>query len=235
MQAHGFHQHLVAVGGAVEGAGAGVVIGLRFGFQQFRAADLAFRIQLADFDLFAVGHAAGHRAGGNKHGRNVAEMQCADQQARHDLVAYAQVQRSVEHVMRQGDRGAHGDGVAREQRQLHAGLALRDAVAHGGYAAGELRHAAVFADGVLDDLRETFERLMRRQHVVVGRDDGDGRRAILFQFQLVVGGECGEAVRQIGTGQRTALHPFMTRSIEARQIGSAIRPTTFGDASRDAG
>ena len=39
----------------------------------------------------------------------------------------------------------HGDHVAREQRQLHAGLALRDAVAHGGHAARDLRHAAGLA------------------------------------------------------------------------------------------
>ena len=34
MQAHDFHQHLIGVGGAVEGAGARPVIGLRLGFQQ---------------------------------------------------------------------------------------------------------------------------------------------------------------------------------------------------------
>jgi hypothetical protein len=41
--------------------------------------------------------------------------------------------------------GGHGDDVARKQRQLHAGLALRDAVAHGRHAAGHLGDAAGFA------------------------------------------------------------------------------------------
>jgi hypothetical protein len=78
-------------------------------------------VELADLDLVAVAHAAGHRAGGHEHRRQVAEVQRADQQARHDLVAHAQVQRGVEHVVRQRDGGRHGDGVAREQRHLHAG------------------------------------------------------------------------------------------------------------------
>jgi hypothetical protein len=38
--------------------------------------------------------------------------------------------------------GGHRDHVAREQRQLHAGLALRDAVAHRRHAARDLRHRA---------------------------------------------------------------------------------------------
>jgi hypothetical protein len=81
----------------------------------------------------------------------VAEVQRADQQARHDLVAHAQVQRGVEHIVRQRHGGRHGDGVAREQRQFHARLALGHAVAHGRRAAGELRHRAHFAHGLLDD------------------------------------------------------------------------------------
>jgi hypothetical protein len=41
VQAHDFHQELVAVGGAVEGAGAGAVVGLAFGLEQRIAPDLA--------------------------------------------------------------------------------------------------------------------------------------------------------------------------------------------------
>jgi hypothetical protein len=51
----------------------------------------------------------------------VAEVQRADQQARDDLVADAQQQRGIEHVVRQRDRRAHRDRVAREQVELHAG------------------------------------------------------------------------------------------------------------------
>ena len=62
MQAHDLHQHLVGVGRAVEGAGAGRMVGLRLGLEQFGAADLAFGIELADAALLVVRHARGHRA-----------------------------------------------------------------------------------------------------------------------------------------------------------------------------
>ena len=80
----------------------------------------------------------------------MAEAQRADQQAGHDLVADAQHQGGVEGVVGQGDGGGHGDHVAGEQRQLHARLALGDAVAHGRYAAGHLGGGAGLAGGVLD-------------------------------------------------------------------------------------
>src|SRR3546814_2463570 len=55
--------------------------------------------------------------------------------------------------------------------QLHARLALRDAVAHSGHAAGHLRHAAGIARRLADDLRKALEGLVRGEHVVVGGDD----------------------------------------------------------------
>jgi len=55
MQAHDFHQHLIGIGGAVEGAGAGAVIRGGFGFQQFIAVGLAFGIALADGGFLLVG------------------------------------------------------------------------------------------------------------------------------------------------------------------------------------
>lgn len=78
MQAHDLHQHLVGVGGAVEGAGARAVIRFRFRFQQFRPAHLAFGIKLAGFRLFIIRQSAGHRAGWNEDGRQMAEGQRAD-------------------------------------------------------------------------------------------------------------------------------------------------------------
>ena len=67
----------------------------------------------------------------------------------------------------------HGDHVAAEQRQLHADLALGDAVAHGGHAAGDLGHRTGLARGLADELGEALVGLMRREHVVVGGDDAD--------------------------------------------------------------
>ena len=54
MQAHDFHQQLVAVGGAVKRTGAGAVIGLALGLQQFFLANLALGVKLADPLLFLV-------------------------------------------------------------------------------------------------------------------------------------------------------------------------------------
>jgi hypothetical protein len=65
-------------------------------------------------------------------------MQSTNQEARHDLVAHTQQQRRIEHIVRQGHCGAHGDGVARKQAQLHAGQALCDAIAHGWNTASHL-------------------------------------------------------------------------------------------------
>ena len=76
-------------------------------------------------------------AGTKTHGQ-MPERERADQEARDDLVADAEAQRRVEHVVRQRDGGRQRDHVAAEQRQLHPGLALRDAVAHRRHAAREL-------------------------------------------------------------------------------------------------
>ena len=172
VQAHHLHQHLVAVGGAVERAGALRVVGRRLGLEQLLAADLALGVELAHPRLLAVRQAGGHRAGGHEDGGQVAEGQRADEQPRHDLVADAEHHRGVEHVVRERDRGRHRDQVATEERELHAGPALGDAVAHGGHAAGELREAAGPDDRLLQHLRDVPERLVGREHVVVRRHDG---------------------------------------------------------------
>ena len=97
-----------------------------------------------------VGQARGHRPGRHEDRRQVAEGQRADQQAGHDLVADAEHQRGVEHVVRERDRGRHRDHVAAEERELHAVAALGDAVAHRGHAAGDLGDAAGADDGLLE-------------------------------------------------------------------------------------
>ena len=141
-QAHDFHQHLVRIGGAVEGAGAGRMIGSRFRLEQLVTAELAFHVEFADLGLLGIRHAGRHRTGRNEEAGQMAEAQCADQQPGNDLVADAEIECRIEHVMGQGDRGRHGDDVARQERQLHSRQALGDAVAHGRDAAGDLRHCA---------------------------------------------------------------------------------------------
>jgi hypothetical protein len=57
VQAHHFHQHLIAVGRAVERARSCGVIAAGLGFEQRISADLAFDVELPDAGFFFVGHA----------------------------------------------------------------------------------------------------------------------------------------------------------------------------------
>ena len=72
----------------------------------------------------------------------MAEAERLDHQPRHDLVADAEEQRLVEHVVAERHRGRHRDHVAAHQRQLHPDLALGDAIAHRGHPARDLGHGA---------------------------------------------------------------------------------------------
>ena len=91
VEAHDLHQHLVGVRGAVEGAGAGAVIGFGLGFEQLRTADLTFGEELAHTRLLVVRQTRGHGPGGNEHGRQVAEGQRCNRQAGNDLVADTEI------------------------------------------------------------------------------------------------------------------------------------------------
>ena len=55
MQPHDLHHHLVRIGGAIEGAGAGAVIGGSLRLEQLLAPNLALGIELADAALLFVG------------------------------------------------------------------------------------------------------------------------------------------------------------------------------------
>ena len=85
-------------------------------------------------------------------------MQRTDQQTGHDLVAHAQHQRGVKHVVAQRHGGGHGNHVAREQAELHAGSALGHAVAHGGHAPGHLGCGAQLARLLFDDVGVVLQR-----------------------------------------------------------------------------
>ncbi len=233
VQAHDLHQHLVGVGGAVEGAGAGAVVRLGLGLQQVGARELAFGVALARARFLVVAHAGGHRAAGHEHGRQMAERQRADHQPRHDLVAHAQVQRRVEHLVRQRHGGGERNGVAREQRQLHAVLPLRHAIAHGRHAAGELGGAAGGQRGFLDPGREGLQRLVRRQHVVVRRDDADVGPLQRLQADLGLALHGREAVGEVGTRQQGPLDLAAGVLAGGFQIGLAGAAAAVDDALGD--
>ena len=131
LQAHDFHQHLVRIGRAIKGAGARTVVGRLLGFHERGAAHQALCKLLAHLGLVVVRQATGHRACRQKQRRQMAKLQSTHEHPGHDLVANAQQQDRVKHVVRQTDCGGHGNHITREQRQAHAVFALGDAVAHG--------------------------------------------------------------------------------------------------------
>ncbi|MNQ41763.1 hypothetical protein D3C85_554500 [compost metagenome] len=233
MQPHHFHQHLVGVGGAVEGAGAGAVVGLHLRLEQLASAGLALGIALAHIGLFLVGQPGRHRPGRNEQRRQMAEAQRADHQAGDDLVADAEEQRGVEHVVRQRHRGGHGDHLAAGDAQLHARLALGHAVAHGRHAAGDLAHRADVAQGLLDLLRVVLIGLVGREHVVVGSDDGDVGRIHQAQALLVAATAAGHPVGEVGALQLATLRPRAGCRMDHRQIALAGGAATLDQALGD--
>ncbi len=221
VQAHGLQQHLVAVGRAVEGAGAFAVVGSRFGGQQFLAAHQALRGLFAHLGLVAIGQARGHGAGRHEHRGQMAEMQGPDQQAWHDLVANAQHQRGVEHVMRQRDGRAHGNGIPAEQAQFHAWRALGHAVAHGRHAAGDLRRGAELARLVLEDVGIACQRRMGREHVVVRGDDGDVGRLLFHDAYAVAAWNARKGMGHIGTAHGLGAGRARGHGVHLLQVGGA--------------
>ena len=102
------------------------------------------------------------------------------------------------------DRGRERDGVAAEQRQLHAALALGHPVAHRRHAACDLRRRSHLAREELDLVGVAAIGLMRREHVVVGGDDADVHGSAAADRELVLAGS-GKAVRQVPAGQGRAV------------------------------
>ena len=221
MQAHDLHQHLIAIRRAIEGACPGTVVRLSFALEQRVTADLALRKQLTDLCLFIVRHARGHGPTGHHNCRQMAELERADEQSGHDLVAHAQRENGIKHVVRQRNGGRHRDHVTAEQRYLHARLALSHAVAHGRHAARKLSDRADLARRLFEQRRKTFQRLMGRQHVVVGRNDGDVGLDSFAQRQLFIGLEGRTAVRQVGAGQTAAHRQLLAPLFDALQVGRA--------------
>ena len=111
--------------------------------------------------------------------------------------------------------------------------ALGDPVAHRGHAAGELRDAAGAHHGLLELGRERLERLVRREHVVVGRDDRDVRLHRAAQRRLVDGAGGREAVRQVGAGQPAAGRAAVGGGVEPLEVRRALGSAALDDAGRD--
>jgi hypothetical protein len=164
----------------------------------------------------------------------VAELHRTNEQAGHDLVADAEHERGVEHVVRQAHGGGQRDHVAREQRQLHAGRALRDAVAHGGHATGHLCGGAERARVAADQLGVVLVGLVGREHVVVGGDHAHVRRALGVDLQLVGRRQGGRGVGHVGAAHAAALGAVLALRGHAGEVGAARAGAALDDALRDA-
>ena len=222
VQPHQFNHHLVGIGGAVEGAGAGRVIGLAFAFQQIGTGRLAFGIELADLLLFLVADPRRHRAGGDEDRRKEPEAQRADNETRHDLVTDAKQRHAIEHRVAERDRSGQRDSITAEQRQLHPVLPLRDPVAHRRNPARDLSSGADFARIELHRFRVAAIGLVRREHIVEGGDDAKvgrtpGRnRRLIFQ-------RGGEAVGKVGAGEEIAVPVTAALALHQLEIAGAAR------------
>jgi hypothetical protein len=135
--------------------------------------------------------------------------------------------------VRERHGGRHRDHVAAEERELHPGAALRDPVAHRGHAARELGDAAGLQDGLLEDRRVALERLVGREHVVVGRDDRDVAALVGLQVELLVGAARGNAVREVRAAQITPRRTFCGRGADALEVGRTGVGAAGSDTRRD--
>ena len=211
------------------------MIGLGLGLQQVGAARLAFGVELANLRLFIIGEPRRHRPGRQEHRRQVPERKRADQKARHDLVADAEVDRGVEHVVRQRHRRRERNHVAGEKRELHALLALGHAIAHRRHAASDLRRAADGARRLFDEVGKAGEGLMGRQHVVVGGYDREIGSRSVAQGLLVAGRAGGEAVGEIGAAEPLAHRSLGDRGVDSIEIGAPRVAAPFSDPPGDFG
>ena len=115
----------------------------------------------------------------------MAESRGGDDQPRHDLVANTEIKCGVEGVVAERNSGGHRDDIAGKERQLHARLALGDAVAHCRNTARDLGGSSSGACSGLYRIRKRLERLMGRKHVIVGSDNADIGAAFAGQAVFV--------------------------------------------------
>ena len=90
MQPHEFHQHLIGIGRAIEGTGAGSVIAGHFCGHQLVSVAKSVRKAFAHFGFLVVANARWHGAGWQKDGRQMPKGGSCDHQARNDFITNAQ-------------------------------------------------------------------------------------------------------------------------------------------------
>ena len=229
VQAHELHQHLVRVRRAIERAGAWTVIRGHLDGHQLVSADLAAGEALAHGGLLIVRQARGHRPRRREDRRDMAEGGCRDRKPGDDLVAYAQEDRSVEAVVRQRHARRQCDHIAAEERELHARLALGDTIAHRRHAAGDLGGATCLPGRLADQRGKSLERLVGREHVVVGGDDADVAGGAAGLARLVRFRAGGEGMREVAAGEMRSRRAGVSGPGHALEICRAEGPAPRAD------
>ena len=157
-----------------------------------------------------------------------------DKEARHDLVADAQIERRIKHIVRQANGGRHGHHVAADQGQFHAAAALGHPVAHGWHAARHLSRCHNLTRCRLDLIRIGLIGLVGGEHVVIGGDDADIGPLSQLEGQLfpaLVGG--GKSVGLIATAQSSARGARGPSLLHLGLIGRAAIAAGLGNPRRN--
>ena len=161
------------------------------------------------------------------------ELHRAHEQTGHDLVAHAEHERGIKHLVRQGHGGGQGDDVAREQREFHARFTLGDTVAHGGHTASHLGTRAHAPSRRAQQLGVMFKRLVCREHVVISGDDAHVGGAFGVDFEFVAGAQGCGGVRHVGATQASTLCACCALSGDRLQVLRALVAAAFHNALGD--
>jgi hypothetical protein len=176
------------------------VVGRGLGLQQLLAPDLAHRVALADLALSVLDSPDVIGPAGTSSVGRWPNDRAAITRPGTILSQTPSISAASNMSCERATALAIAMDVTAEQRQLHPGAALGDAVTHGRHAAGELGDATGPAHRRLEQARVLVERQVCRQHVVVGRDDGHVRLDHGPQLELVHPAD-REAVREGGAAE----------------------------------
>ena len=94
-----------------------------------------------------------------------------------------------------------------------------------------MRHRAGLAHRLLDLFGIVFQRLVRSQHVVVGRDDGNARLLHADEQLLVQLGKGAVGMGLVGARQPLAYRPLADGGLDPGQVGLPVNSA----AGRDSG
>ena len=110
------------------------MVGSGLNRQQLRGICLALGVALTHISLRFIGDTRGHRAGADEPHRQVTELQCHEQHSWYDLVTDSQADDCIEQIVTEPDSRGHCHHITAEQAEIHARLALGNAIAHSRHA-----------------------------------------------------------------------------------------------------